>query len=313
MRRRTLFEPSRSVHAVTDLSITLRQGETLGIAGESGSGKTTLAYAIMGRYTPSAGSVIFEGRDITGLKGARLRQLRAEMQMVFQDPYGSLNPRMTIGQIIAEPLVVHGLTASRDETLARVLELMSLCGLDASLADRYPHSLSGGQRQRVVIARALAVEPKLIVADEPTSALDVSIQAQIINLLMDLQDQLGLTYLIISHDLSVLRHISHRVAIMYLGRVVETGPTEQVFANPRHPYTQALLSAIPIPDPEADWHGQRIKIDGAVPSPINLPAGCAFNTRCPIVEQGCFTTRPELETLDPGHQAACLVAKRGLT
>ncbi|HMJ78853.1 MAG TPA: oligopeptide/dipeptide ABC transporter ATP-binding protein, partial [Iamia sp.] len=253
----------------------------------------------------TAGRIWFEGRDVTGFKGERLRLLRRDMQMIFQDPFSSLNPRMKIGDIVAEPLLVHKRLPEGRELRARVVDLLDRCGMPASAVDRYPHAFSGGQRQRIGIARALALDPKLIVADEPTSALDVSVQAQVVNLLQDLQAELGLSYLFISHDLSVVRHISHRIAIMYLGRVVELAPAAEVFDAPKHPYTQALLSAIPIPDPTEDWHRNRVALTGDIPSPINPPVGCRFNTRCPIAVDRCFVESPPLEEKQPGHFAAC--------
>ena len=303
--RTGLFGSKQYVHAVDDVTLDIQPGETLGLVGESGSGKTTLGYAVLGHYKPTAGRIWFEGKDVTGLSGERLRLLRRDMQMIFQDPFSSLNPRLKVADIVAEPLVVHGELGEGPELRERVVDLLDRCGMPASAAARYPHAFSGGQRQRIGIARAIALEPKLIVADEPTSALDVSVQAQVVNLLQDLQSELGLSYLFISHDLSVVRHISHRIAIMYLGRVVELAPAAEVFDSPKHPYTQALLSAIPIPDPTEDWHVERVFLTGDIPSPINPPVGCRFNTRCPIAFDHCFVESPPLEEKQPGHFAAC--------
>ena len=303
--RTGLLGRKQFVHAVDDVWLDVKAGETLGLVGESGSGKTTLGYTILGHYTPTAGRIIFDGNDVTGYSGKQLRLLRRNMQMVFQDPYGSLNPRMRIEEIVAEPLICHGVITDHDRLRARVEELLTMCGMPADAARRFPHAFSGGQRQRIGIARALALDPRLLVADEPTSALDVSVQAQVVNLLQDLQAELGLSYVFISHDLSVIRHISHRIAIMYLGQVVEVAPAHQVFDAPLHPYTEALLSAIPVPDPESGWHGQRVQLGGDIPSPIDPPKGCRFNTRCPVAESICFDKIPPLEPKLDGHWAAC--------
>jgi oligopeptide transport system ATP-binding protein len=277
--------------------------------GESGCGKTTLGRVVLLLYKPTAGSVKFQGQDLTKLKGGDLRRMRRHMQMIFQDPYASLNPRMTIGSIIAEPLVIHGLVKTRKERLERVQELMRVVGLNPYYANRYPHEFSGGQRQRIGIARALAVQPAFIVADEPVSALDVSIQAQIINLLEDLQDQFGLTYLFIAHDLSVVRHISDRVAVMYLGKMMELTDRVEMYENPLHPYTKALLSAVPIPDPAVEMRRERIILTGDVPSPLHPPSGCVFHTRCPIAIEECSKAIPEwrdVGTAGKEHWVACI-------
>jgi oligopeptide/dipeptide ABC transporter ATP-binding protein len=301
------------VQAVDDVWLDVRAGETVGLVGESGSGKTTLGYSVLGHYRPTAGRVIFDGEDVTGLEGKRLQRLRRNMQMVFQDPYGSLNPRMTVEEIVAEPLVCHGVATDRGDVRRRVEELLAMCGMPAEAADRFPHAFSGGQRQRIGIARALALGPRFLVADEPTSALDVSVQAQVVNLLQDLQRDLALAYLFISHDLSVVRHISDRIAIMYLGQVVEVAASDSIFDNPRHPYTEALLSAIPVPDPRSGWHEQRIRLRGDLPSPINPPPGCRFNTRCPIAEDICSKRVPVFEQKADGHWAACHLSTSAVT
>jgi peptide/nickel transport system ATP-binding protein len=295
------------VHAVDDVSLTVGRGETLGLVGESGSGKTTIGRAVLRRLDPTAGTIRFDGQDITGVRGEALRRLRRRMQLVFQDPYASLNPRMTVLQLVAEPLVVHGVAkdaaAARDE----VVELLDRCGLPADAADRRPHAFSGGQRQRVGIARALALRPELIVADEPVSALDVSVRAQVVNLLQDLQVELGLSYLFIAHDLSVVRHISHRIAILYAGKLVELAPADELYDHPIHPYTEALLSSVPVPDPPAQRSRRRIVLSGEIPNPIDPPTGCRFQTRCPLVEDRCRHEPPPLEEKAPGHFAACFV------
>src|SRR3954452_14910657 len=293
-----------SVKAVASLSFDIRQGETLGLVGESGCGKSTTGHAILQLYKPTAGSVEFNGRDLVKLKGGEMRRMRRELQMIFQDPYASLNPRMTVGSIIGEPLEIHNLAKGREKT-ERVQELLRTVGLNPYFANRYPHEFSGGQRQRIGIARALAVEPKFIVCDEPISALDVSIQAQIINLLEELQEKLGLTYLFIAHDLAVVRHISDRVAVMYVGKIVELTDRNEIFEDPLHPYTRALLSAIPIPDPVRERQQQRIILLGDVPSPVNPPVGCRFNPRCPYAEDNCRTDEPPLAEVKAGHFVAC--------
>ncbi|MGQ9787070.1 MAG: ABC transporter ATP-binding protein [Anaerolineae bacterium] len=293
------------VKAVDDISFQIKKGETLGLVGESGCGKSTAGRAILQLYRPTAGHVYFKGEDLTQLKGEVLRRKRREMQMIFQDPYASLNPRMTVGSIISEPLEVHNIYPSRRERQERVQELLRVVGLNPYFSNRYPHEFSGGQRQRIGIARALAVNPEFIVCDEPISALDVSIQAQIINLLMDLQAQFGLTYLFIAHDLSVVRHISDRIAVMYLGKLMELAGRDELYNNPLHPYTQALLSAVPIPDPFVEERRQRIILQGDVPSPANPPKGCNFNTRCPRVMDICHTVDPPFKDVGGGHWVAC--------
>jgi oligopeptide transport system ATP-binding protein len=293
-----------SVKAVDDISFNIQQGETLGLVGESGCGKSTTGRAILQLYKPTAGSVEFNGRDLVKLKGGEMRRMRRELQMIFQDPYASLNPRMTVGSIIGEPLEIHNLAKGREKT-ERVQELLRTVGLNPYFANRYPHEFSGGQRQRIGIARALAVEPKFIVCDEPISALDVSIQAQIINLLEELQEKLGLTYLFIAHDLSVVRHISDRVAVMYVGKIVEITDRNTIFEDPLHPYTRALLSAIPVPDPVLEKKRTRVILIGDVPSPVNPPAGCRFNPRCPYAEDNCRVDEPPLAEVRPGHFVAC--------
>ncbi len=295
------------VRAVDGISFTVRRRETLGLVGESGCGKSTTGKAILQLIRPTAGQVLFEGQDLTKLKGRELRRFRRKMQMIFQDPYASLNPRMSVGSIIGEPLTIHKLARGKEKR-ERVQELLQIVGLNPYFANRFPHEFSGGQRQRIGIARALAVSPDFIVCDEPVSALDVSIQAQIINLLEDLQDRFGLTYLFIAHDLSVVRHISDRVAVMYLGHIMELTDRDTIFENPLHPYTRALLSAVPIPDPEVERRRERIILVGDVPSPLRPPPGCVFHTRCPIAIDECRVRRPEwrnVGTADREHWVWC--------
>jgi oligopeptide transport system ATP-binding protein len=292
------------VHAVDGVSFDLAAGQTLGVVGESGCGKSTMGRCLLRLIEPTAGQVVFDGTDVTAADGTALRALSRQLQIIFQDPFASLNPRMTVGAIVGEGLVIHGLVKHRGEAAERVAELLGMVGLSKDHMRRYPHEFSGGQRQRIGIARALAVQPRLIVCDEAVSALDVSIQAQVINLLQDLQEQLGLTYVFIAHDLSVVEHASNRVAVMYLGRIVEMADARDLYARPRHPYTESLLSAVPVPDPTVKR--QRIVLQGDVPSPINPPSGCHFHTRCPIAQKGlCDRERPELKSVGDGHVVAC--------
>ena len=300
-----------AVRAVDGVSFDIRRGETLGLVGESGCGKSTTGRTILQLYRPTAGSVEFEGVDLVHLKGEALRKMRRKMQMIFQDPYASLNPRMTVADIVGEPLMVHNVATGK-EIEERVKYLLNVVNLNPSFAGRYPHEFSGGQRQRIGVARALALQPSFIVCDEPISALDVSIQAQVVNLLEELQEQFNLTYLFIAHDLSMVKHISDRVAVMYLGIFAELASRDDLYTNPLHPYTQALLSAVPIPDPIADAKRERVILKGDVPSPANPPSGCRFRTRCPIAEGVCAESRPEFREIKPGHFVACFFAERFL-
>lgn len=297
-----------AVRAVDGVSFEVRRGETLGLVGESGCGKSTTGRTILQLYRPTSGSVHFEDVDLVHLKGEELRKMRRKMQMIFQDPYASLNPRMTVADIVGEPLMVHDVALGK-EIQERVQHLLELVNLNPSFAGRYPHEFSGGQRQRIGVARALALQPSFIICDEPISALDVSIQAQVVNLLEELQQQFNLTYLFIAHDLSMVKHISDRVAVMYLGVIVELASRDELYSKPLHPYTQALLSAVPIPDPVADAKRERTILKGDVPSPANPPSGCRFRTRCPIAQEVCSQSRPEFREIRPGHFVACFFAE----
>jgi len=293
-----------AIRAVDGLTFSIKRGETLGLVGESGCGKSTTGRSILQLYRPTAGHVYFEDKDLTTLNGTEMRHQRRQMQMIFQDPYASLNPRMTVGNIVGEPLDVHNV-GDKQSRRDRVAELLQIVGLNPYFVNRYPHEFSGGQRQRIGVARSLAINPKFIVCDEPISALDVSIQAQIVNLLEDLQAKFGLTYLFIAHDLSMVRHISNRVAVMYLGKIVELTERTELYRNPLHPYTQALLSAVPIPDPRAEEKRKRIILTGDVPSPANPPSGCYFSTRCPRVMDKCRQVEPEFKSVGGDHYTAC--------
>jgi oligopeptide transport system ATP-binding protein len=293
-----------AIRAVDGLTFSIKRGETLGLVGESGCGKSTTGRSILQLYRPTAGHVFFEDKDLTVLNGTEMRHQRRQMQMIFQDPYASLNPRMTVGNIVGEPLDVHNI-GDKQSRRDRVAELLQIVGLNPYFVNRYPHEFSGGQRQRIGVARSLAINPKFIVCDEPISALDVSIQAQIVNLLEDLQAKFGLTYLFIAHDLSMVRHISNRVAVMYLGKIVELTERTELYRNPLHPYTQALLSAVPIPDPRAEEKRKRIILTGDVPSPANPPSGCYFSTRCPRVMDKCRQVEPEFKSVGGDHYTAC--------
>ncbi len=293
-----------AVHAVDGVSFDVYDGETLGLVGESGCGKSTTGRTILQLYRPTKGNVIFEGKDLAKLKGENLRKMRKDIQMIFQDPYASLNPRMTVSQIIGEPMEIHN-TYKGEAREKRIRELLELVGLNPAFENRYPHEFSGGQRQRIGVARALALEPKMIICDEPISALDVSIQAQVVNLLEDLQKEMGLTYLFIAHDLSMVRHISNRIAVMYLGVIVELAERNELYSNSCHPYTQALLSAVPFPDPFIEEKRKRIILEGDVPSPINPPSGCRFRTRCRFAQDICAEKKPEFKEVTPGHFCAC--------
>ena len=293
-----------AVKAVDDVTFQIFQGETLGLVGESGCGKTTVGRTIMHLYEPTSGEVILNGTNLSKIPREQIRQMRREMQMIFQDPYASLNPRMSVGEIIGEPYIIHNLFTKKERE-EKVQELLQMVGLNPSYVNRFPHEFSGGQRQRIGIARSLALRPSLIICDEPISALDVSIQAQIINLLEDLQQSLGLTYLFIAHDLSVVRHISNRIAVMYLGVIMEMTSRDELFKNPLHPYSQALLSAVPVPDPLVEEKRQRIILEGDVPSPVNPPSGCRFRTRCFKAEPICAEQQPEYRRIKEGHYVAC--------
>jgi oligopeptide transport system ATP-binding protein len=292
------------IRAVDGVSFEIYKGETLGLVGETGSGKTTVGRTMLQLYQPTDGQVVFDNTNLVSLGGGDLRRMRRRMQMIFQDPYASLNPRMTVGSIVGEPLEVHGVARGKEKR-ERVQELLALVGLNPYFVNRYPHEFSGGQRQRIGIARALALNPDLIICDEPISSLDVSIQAQVVNLLEELQDRLDLTYLFIAHDLSMVRHISDRMAVMYLGKLVELADRDEIYLNPLHPYTQALMSAVPVPDPEVEEKRQRIILEGDLPSPANPPQGCNFNTRCPVAIETCFEVEPEFVEIKPGHFCAC--------
>ena len=294
------------IKAVDGVSFSIKRGETLGLVGESGCGKTTTGRCILQLYRPTEGQVLFEGEDLVQLKGSNLRRFRRRMQMIFQDPYSSLDPRQSAGSIVGEPLIVHKMTNSKGEYRDQVSELLTTVGLNPTMGNRFPHEFSGGQRQRIGVARALAVRPDLIVCDEPVSALDVSIQAQVINLLEDLQEQFNLTYLFIAHDLSVVRHISDRIAVMYLGKIMELADRNELYENPLHPYTKALLSAVPIPDPVIESTRERIILTGDVPSPLAPPPGCVFHTRCPIAVEDCSAVIPELRNVGSDHYVSCI-------
>ena len=304
IRRGVFRRQVGEVKAVDDISFEVYRGETLGVVGESGCGKTTAGRTIIRLYEPTSGHVYFNGKDLATLSGGELRKMRRKMQMIFQDPYASLNPRMSVEGIVSEPLEIHRMTNGRQRK-DRVAELLHLVGLNPALMNRFPHEFSGGQRQRIGLARSLALNPDLVICDEPISALDVSIQAQVVNLLEDLQKELGLTYIFIAHDLSMVRHISRRVAVMYLGKIMELTDRETLYKNPLHPYTQALLSAIPVADPEVEEKRRRIILEGDLPSPANPPKGCNFNTRCPLAMDICFHVEPELIEVEADHWCAC--------
>ena len=293
-----------AVHAVDDVTFQLDRGKTLGLVGESGCGKTTVARMVVQLLRPTQGQVLFKGKDLVSMKGRELREIRPKIQMIFQDPYASLNPRMTVGRLIEEPLIEHT-DMSRSDRHERILELAQVVGLHPSSVERYPHEFSGGQRQRIGVARALALQPELLVCDEPVSALDLSIQAQIINLLEDVQDKFNLTYLFISHDLGIIKHICDTVAVMYLGKIVETGSAQEVYGDPQHPYTEALLSSVPVANPIGRHQRKRVILSGEIPSSTTPPSGCNFHTRCPLAEQQCKEKSPELRRLSDGRLVAC--------
>jgi len=296
------------IKAVDDVSFDIYPGETLGLVGETGSGKTTVGRTMLRLYEPTAGKITFDQINLTDLEGSEMRRMRARMQMIFQDPYASLNPRMTVGSILSSPLEVHGVW-NRKERSERVDDLLEMVGLNPDFVNRYPHEFSGGQRQRICIARALALNPDLVICDEPISSLDVSIQAQVVNLLEELQDRLGLTYLFIAHDLSMVRHISDRMAVMYLGKIVELADRNEIYLHSIHPYTQALMSAVPVPDPDRARNRKRIILEGDIPSPANPPIGCNFSTRCPLAKEICIREDPPYREVKAGHWAACHFAE----
>jgi oligopeptide transport system ATP-binding protein len=296
-----------AIHAVDGISFAIKRGETFGLVGESGCGKSTTGRAILQLHRPTSGSVVFDGSNLVQMKGEDLRKMRKKMQIIFQDPYSSLNPRMTVGDIIGEPMIVHNMATGK-QAQERVEELLQLVGLDPRFSDRYPHEFSGGQRQRIGVARALALNPSFIVCDEPIAALDVSIQAQVVNLLEDLQSKFNLTYLFIAHDLSMVRHISDRIAVMYLGIIVELAEADDLFDNPLHPYTKALMSAVPVADPSVEEKRQRIILEGDVPSPVHIPPGCRFHTRCPVAVEQCKVDVPSWREVRPEHFVACHLA-----
>ncbi len=302
---RGLFRPKQVVKAVDDVSFSIGRGETYGLVGESGCGKSTLGRTLVKIYPATEGKILYKGEDISKFSGEKEKEFRKSVQMIFQDPYASLNPRMTVGEIIKEPMEIHGILASAKDREDRAAELLKTVGLKPDHIRRYPHEFSGGQRQRISIARTLALNPEFIICDEPISALDVSIQAQIINLLKEIQEESGISYLFVAHDLSMVNYISDRIGVMYLGHLVEEGPADEVYSNPAHPYTKALLSAIPIPDPDVAKSRHRIKLEGELPSPLNPPAGCPFKGRCPLATEECGKSRPEFTDLGGGHKAAC--------